>query len=465
MSLSFPQEHMRKFDYDLFVIGGGSGGVRSARLAAQLGVRTAIAEEYRFGGTCVIRGCVPKKLFVYASEFGRAIDDARAYGWSTGEKRFDWKTLIANKDAEIERISKVYSGGVEKAGGTVIQSRAEVLDPHTVRIVSDGRTVTAERILIATGGHPFIPEIPGRELAITSNEAFHLEELPKKIVIVGAGYIAVEFACIFNGLGVEVELLYRGGEILRGFDHDLRHALSAIMIGHGIKITLNTEPAAIEKGSGGLTVATNRDSRIACGAVMIATGRRPNTVGLGLQKLGVKCGWNGRIMVNDSYQSSVPSIYAVGDVTDRVNLTPVAIRDGIAFIEGVYKNNPNPVDLAYLPTAVFSQPEIGAVGYTEEAAREMYRQIDIYKSSFRPLKNTITGRTERMLMKLVVDAETDRVIGAHLLGPDAAEIVQALAIAVKLGARKADFDSTIALHPTLAEELVTMREKWTPPAA
>ena len=455
---------MPAFDYDLFVIGGGSGGVRSARLAAQLGVRTAIAEEHRFGGTCVIRGCVPKKLFVYASEFGHAIDDARAYGWSVGEKRFDWTTLVANKDAEIARLSKLYSGGVEKAGGAIFESRAEVVDPHTIRIVSEDRTVTAERILIATGGHPFIPEIPGRELAITSNEAFHLAELPKKIVIVGAGYIAVEFAGIFHGLGVEVEVLYRGGEILRGFDHDLRSRLTAIMRGRGITITCNTEPVAIEKSGNGLSVSTNRDGRIACDAIMVATGRRPNTVGLGLQKLGVKCGWNGRIMVNDLYQSSVPSIYAVGDVTDRVNLTPVAIRDGIAFIEGVYKNNPNPVDLTYLPTAVFSQPEIGTVGYTEEAAREMFRAIDIYKTSFRTLKNTLTGRTERVLMKLVVDAETDKVIGAHILGPDAAEIIQALAIAVKMGARKADFDSTIALHPTLAEELVTMREKWTPPA-
>jgi len=456
---------MVKFDYDLFVIGGGSGGVRSARLAAGLGVRTAIAEEYRFGGTCVIRGCVPKKLFVYASEFGHAIDDARGYGWTTGEKRFDWKTLIANKDAEIERISKVYAGGVEAAGGTVLHDRAEVVGPHSLKLVREGRTVSAERILVATGGHPFIPEIPGRELAITSNEAFHLEALPEKIVIVGAGYIAIEFACIFHGLGVEVELLYRGGEILRGFDHDLRHGLAEIMTARGIKITYNAEPAAIEKAGDRLSVMTTRDTRIDCGAVMFATGRRPNTVGLGLQNLGVKCGWNGRIMVDDWYRSSVPSIYAVGDVTDRVNLTPVAIRDGIAFIEANYKNNPKPADLAYLPTAVFSQPEIGTVGYTEERAREMFRAVDIYKSSFRPLKNTLSGRPERMLMKLVVDAETDKVLGAHLLGPDAAEMAQLLAISLKLGARKADFDATIALHPTAAEELVTMREKWQAPGA
>ncbi len=453
---------MVKFDYDLFVIGGGSGGVRAARLAAGLGVRTAIAEEYRFGGTCVIRGCIPKKLLVYASELGHAIDDARGFGWTTGEKRFDWKTLIANKDGEIERLSKLYSSGVEKAGGTVFQTRAEVVGPHEVKLVSEDRTVSAERILIATGGHPFIPEIPGRELAITSNEAFHLEALPEKIVIVGAGYIAIEFACIFHGLGAEVELLYRGSEILRGFDHDLRHALAEIMTAQGIKIAYNTEPAAIERASIGLTAVTTRDTRIACGAVMFATGRRPNTVGLGLQKLGVKCGWNGRVMVDGWYRSSVPSIYAVGDVTDRVNLTPVAIRDGVAFIEANYKNNPKPVDLAYLPTAVFSQPEIGTVGYTEEHAREMFRAVDIYKSSFRPLKNTLSGRPERMLMKLVVDAETDKVVGAHILGPDAAEMAQLLAISLKLGARKADFDATIALHPTASEELVTMREKWQP---
>jgi glutathione reductase (NADPH) len=453
---------MVKFDYDLFVIGGGSGGVRAARLASGLGVRTAIAEEYRFGGTCVIRGCVPKKLFVYASELGHAIDDARGFGWTTGEKRFDWKTLVANKDAEIERLSKLYAGGVEKAGGTVFRDRAEVVGAHQVKLVRDGRTFSAERILIATGGHPFIPEISGREFAITSNEAFHLEALPAKIVIMGAGYIAVEFACIFNGLGVEVELLYRGSEILRGFDHDLRQSLAEIMQAQGIKITYNAEPAAIEKDGDGLTVITNRDTRIACGVVMFATGRLPNTTGLGLQQLGVECGWNGRVTVDDSYRSSVPSIYAVGDVTDRVNLTPVAIRDGVAFIEANYKNNPQPVDLSYLPTAVFSQPEIGTVGYTEEHAREMFRAVDIYKSSFRPLKNTLSGRPERTLMKLVVDGETDKVVGAHILGPDAAEMAQLLAISLKLGARKADFDATIALHPTAAEELVTMREKWQP---
>jgi glutathione reductase (NADPH) len=452
------------FDYDLFVIGGGSGGVRSARLAAGLGVRTAIAEEYRFGGTCVIRGCVPKKLFVYASELGHAIDDARGFGWTVEGKRFDWKTLVANKDAEIERISKVYSSGVRAAGGTVIQDRAELLDPHTVRLVKERRTVTAERILIATGGHPFIPDIPGRELGITSNEAFHLEGLPEKIVIVGGGYIATEFAGIFHGLGVEVELLYRGSEILRGFDRDLRHALTEIMRAQGITVTCNAEPAAIEKSGGRLAVMTTQGGHIVCDTIMFAAGRRPNTVGLGLQKLGVKCGWNGRVMVDDWYRSSVPSIYAVGDVTDRVNLTPVAIRDGIAFIEGNYKNNPEPVDLTFLPTAVFSQPEIGTVGYTEEQAREMFRSVDIYKSSFRPLKNTLSGRPERMLMKLVVDAESDKVVGAHILGPDAAEMTQLLAVSLRLGARKSDFDATIALHPTAAEELVTMREKWKPPS-
>jgi glutathione reductase (NADPH) len=456
---------MSTFDYDLFVIGGGSGGVRSARLAAGLGVRTAIAEEYRYGGTCVIRGCVPKKLFVYASEFGHAIDEAAAYGWTVSGKSFDWKTLLANKDKEIARISAFYSGGVERAGGTVFHSRAEVTGPNTVRIVKEDRTVTAERILIATGSHPFVPDIPGRDLAITSNEAFHLDALPGKIVIAGGGYIAVEFAGIFHGLGAEVELVYRGNEILRGFDNDLRHALTAAMRAQGIAITCNSEPAAIERSSKGrLALISTKGERIEGDLIMFATGRHPNTLGLGLQEVGVTCGWNGRVIVNDVYQSSVPSIYAVGDVTDRVNLTPVAIRDGVAFIEGVYKNNPKPVDLAYLPTAVFSQPEIGTVGYTEEHAREMFRSVDIYKSTFTPLKQTLTGRPEKMLMKLVVDAETDKVIGAHLMGSDAAEMAQLLAISLKLGAKKADFDSTIALHPTLAEELVTMREKWQPPA-
>ena len=324
---------------------------RRARGAAccRAWLRAAIAEEYRFGGTCVIRGCVPKKLFVYASELGHAIDDAKGFGWTVTGKSFDWKTLIANKDAEIERLSKLYAGGVEKAGGTVIRDRAEVVGPNAVKLVREDRTVTAERILIATGGYPFIPEIPGRELAITSNEAFHLEALPDKIVIVGAGYIAMEFAGIFHGLGVEVEVMYRGSEILRGFDQDLRHALAETMRAQGITITYNTEPAAIEQSGGRLVAVTADGRRIPCGAIMFAAGRRPNTLGLGLQKLGVECGWNGRIAVDDWYRSSVPSIYAVGDVTDRVNLTPVAIRDAIAFIEANYKNNPNPVDLAFLP--------------------------------------------------------------------------------------------------------------------
>ncbi len=455
---------MPKFDFDLFVIGGGSGGVRAARLASQLGVSTAISEEYRFGGTCVIRGCVPKKLFVYASEFGHAIDDARGYGWTVEGKHFDWRTLIANKDTEIARLSAIYSRNVEAAGALIFHSRAEVVDPHTVRIVSENRTVTAERILIATGAHPFVPDIPGRELAITSNEAFHLDKLPGKVAIVGAGYIAIEFACIFQGLGVEVEVVYRGDEILRGFDHDLRKQLTETLRAQGMKITCNTEAAAIEKAGDRLALVTKQGERIECDTVMYAAGRLPNTVGLGLQKLGVECGWNGRVLVNDSYQSSIPSIYAVGDVTDRVNLTPVAIRDAVAFIEAVYKNNPKPVDLAYLPTAVFSQPEIGTVGLTEERAREMYREVDIYKTVFRPMKYVLAGRQERMLMKLIVDAETDKVVGCHILGPDAAEMVQLLAISLKLGARKSDFDSTIALHPTAAEELVTLREKWVAPA-
>jgi glutathione reductase (NADPH) len=454
---------MARFDYDLFVIGGGSGGVRAARLAGQLGVRTALAEAYRFGGTCVIRGCVPKKLFVYASDFGHAIDDARAYGWTTGQKSFDWKTLIANKDAEIERISGVYRRNVEAAGVSIFQDRAEITGPHEVRLLREERTITAERILIATGGHPIIPNIPGRELAITSNEAFHLEKLPAKILIIGAGYIALEFAGIFHGLGVEVELICRGDMILRGFDHDLRRHLTDILTAQGIKIQCGSEVASLAQDHGKIRVTLDDGRETDGDCIMFATGRAPNTTGIGLDKLGVACGWNGSVVINDLFQSSVPSIYAVGDVTDRVNLTPVAIRDAVGFIEGNYKNNPKPVDLTYLPTAVFSQPEIGTVGYTEEKAREMFRSVDIYKTAFRPLKHTLTGRPERMLMKLVVDAESDKVVGCHLLGPDAAEMAQCIAISLKLGARKADFDATIALHPTLAEELVTMREKWQPP--
>ncbi len=345
---------------------------------------------------------------------------------------------------------------------TIIESRAEVVGPNTIRLVNEDRTITAERILVATGGHPFIPDIPGRELGITSNEAFYLEQLPEKIVIVGSGYIAIEFACIFQGLGVEVELVFRATEILRDFDVDMRTALTDILLAKGMTLTAQTEIESIEKTAKGLLAMTKAGQAMPCDVVMFATGRQPNTVGLGLQKLGVECGWNGRIIVNDAYQSSIPSIYAVGDVTDRVNLTPVALRDAIAFIEANYKNNPQPVDTTFLPTAVFSQPEIGTVGLTEASALDMYREIDIYKSSFRPLKNTLSGRPERMLMKLIVDRESDKVIGCHILGPDAAEMTQVLAIAMRLGARKADFDATIALHPTLAEELVTMRDKWKP---
>lgn len=456
---------MPEFDYDLFVIGGGSGGVRAARLAAQMGVRTAIAEEYRFGGTCVIRGCIPKKLFVYAGELGHAIDDAAGFGWSVTGKSFDWKTLIANKDREIERISGVYKQNLEKAGAEIIESRAVVAGPHTVMLPALQREVTAERILIATGGHPFVPDIPGKEHVITSNEAFHLEALPRRIVIAGAGYIAIEFACIFNALGSEVEVVYRGEEVLRGFDMDMRHALAGQMKADGITVTCNTEIAAVEKTGDGLAAITPQGTRIPGDIIMFATGRLPNTVGLGLQALGVECGWNGHLRIDERYQTSIPSIFAVGDVTDRMNLTPVAIRDAITFIEANYKNNPKPLDLKFTPTAVFSQPEIGTAGYTEGEAREMYRQVDIYKTDFRPLKHIMSGRNLRMHMKLVVDGETDKVLGCHILGEGAGEMAQLVAIPMRLGAKKADFDATIALHPTAAEELVTMREKALPPTA
>ncbi|CAB3754079.1 glutathione-disulfide reductase [Paraburkholderia solisilvae] len=456
---------MPKFDFDLFVIGGGSGGVRAARLAAQRGVSTAIAEEHRFGGTCVVRGCVPKKLLVYASEFGHMADDARSYGWDAGTKRFDWRTLIENKDKEVDRLSAIYSRNVAIAGATVFESRAEVRGPHTVYLVSEDRTVTAERILIATGGRPFIPSIPGSEFAITSNEAFHLDTLPRKIVIAGAGYIGIEFACIFHGLGVEVHIVHRGTQFLPGFDHDLRDELIQTLLAQGIRITGDSEVGAIEKNDAGLALVTTNGMRIASDTVMFAMGRVPNTAGLGIDKLGIQCGPSGEVVIDDSYQSSVPGIYAIGDVTGRKSLTPLAIRDGIAFIEANYANNPGSSNLDAIPTAVFSQPEIGTVGYSEEAARERYGEVDIYKSRFRPLKNTLSGRAEHVLFKIVVDPVTDRVIGCHVLGPNAAEIVQVLAISLRLGVRKSDLDATVALHPTLAEELVTMREKWRPPVS
>jgi glutathione reductase (NADPH) len=452
---------MSDFDYDLFVIGAGSGGVRAARIAARHGAKVAVAEEYRVGGTCVIRGCVPKKLFVYASKFAEEFEDAVGFGWTTEKVSFDWATLIANKDKEIDRLNKAYIRNLEAAGAELIQERATVTGPNSVLLAS-GRAITARYILVATGATPFVPRhLPGHELAITSNEAFHLESLPSRIVIMGGGYIGVEFANIFSGLGVETVLVCRGQQILRGFDDDLRNHLAAEMKKKGIEIRTGADIAKIERSGTGVRVTLNTGAQFGAGHIMFATGRIPNVMGLGLETAGVELTAHMAVKVDGWSRSSVPSIFAVGDVTNRVNLTPMAIREGHAFADTVFGGKPVMVDHSLVPTAVFSQPEIGTVGLTEEQARQGFSNVDIYKTTFRPMKHTLSGREERMLMKLVVDGETDRVLGCHICGPDAGEMVQLLGIAVKLGAKKSDFDATLAVHPTAAEELVTMREKWT----
>jgi glutathione reductase (NADPH) len=458
---------MTVYDYDLFVIGAGSGGVRAARIAANHGAKVAVAEEYRVGGTCVIRGCVPKKLLVYAGRFHGEFADAAGFGWSFGqEPQFDWATLIANKDREIDRLEKAYRANLERSKVEVLSSRAELLDAHTVSLVGLGRSVRAKTILVATGGLPNRPQIPGIEHAITSNEAFHLSALPRSIIIVGGGYIAVEFAGIFNGLGVETTLVYRGDKILRGFDEDLRDDLTTAMAKRGVKIVTNASPVAIKKRDDGmLSLGLGGAETVLAGAVMFATGRVPNTRNLGLDAAGVQLGAKGEIVVDAHSRTSVANIYAVGDVTDRVALTPVAIREGHAFADTVFGNKPWDADHHLIPTAVFSEPEIGTVGYSEADARAKHGEIDIYKTRFRPMKFTLSGRDERMLMKLVVDAKTQKVLGCHVLGPDAGEIVQSVAIAMKMGATKADFDRTMALHPSAAEELVTLRDKWVAPKA
>ena len=468
---------MSKFDCDLFVIGGGSGGVRAARIAASHGARVVIAEEYRYGGTCVIRGCVPKKLLVFASRFSDDFEDAAGFGWSVGETSFDWATLIANKDKEITRLEGLYKKNLERVGVVTHDARAVVTGPNSVRLEPSGTTMTAERILVATGGWPGVDKsIEGHQHALTSNEAFHLAVQPPSILIVGGGYIAVEFAGIFAGLGTDVTLAYRGAKILRGFDEDLRDGLTEELERRGIRIITNATVREIESTTGSVmrdgrplrtphvvTFATGE--RMSAYDVMFATGRMPNTTGLGLEAAGVTLGPKGEVKVDRHARTNVASIYAVGDVTDRVNLTPVAIREGHAFADSVYGNRPWSTDYDTIPTAVFSTPEIGTVGLTEAEARAKFGAIDLYKARFRPMRGTLSGREERMLMKLVVGAGDGRVLGCHILGPDAGEMVQMAAIAMRMGATKADFDRTMALHPSAAEELVTMREKWMPPVA
>jgi glutathione reductase (NADPH) len=444
-------------DFDLFVIGGGSGGVRAARISASLGKRVAIAEEYRFGGTCVIRGCVPKKLLVYASQFSEHFEDAAGYGWTVGNTVFDWPSLIAAKDAEIARLEALYRKGVTGAGATPFDSRATLVEAHTVRIEKTGETVTADTIIIATGGraNPHAA-LPGHELCITSNEAFHLPELPRAIIIEGGGYIAVEFANIFHGLGVQTTLVYRGREILSRFDEDMRRGLHEAMEAKGITILCETKLEGVRRGEDGrLHAITSKGDALDADQVMLAVGRIPNTQGLGLEAAGVETDALGAIVVDAYSRTSQPHIYALGDVTNRVQLTPVAIHEAMCFIETHWKNNPVAPDHDTIATAVFSQPEIGTVGLAEHDAAKSH-DLDVFLARFRPMKNILAGRDERMVMKLIADAETGVVLGIHILGPDAGELAQSFGVALKARLTKADFDRTMAVHPTAAEELVTM---------
>jgi len=452
---------MAKFDFDMFTIGAGSGGVASSRRAGSYGARVAIGEDSRVGGTCVIRGCVPKKLLVYGAQFADAFADAAGYGWHVAPPVHDWAALIAAKDREIGRLEGVYRKLLRDANVTLVEGRGRLVDAHTVEIA--GKHYTATNILIATGAHPVMPAIPGIEHAITSNEALDLPRLPRRIVIVGGGYIAVEFAGIFHGLGAEVTLVIRAEELLRGFDDDIRVTLAQELRNRGIAIRARTDVARIDKHGHGLDLSFANGDRLSADLVMYATGRHPNTRGLGLEAVGVRLGKANAVMVDEWSRSAVPHIYAVGDVTDRLNLTPVAIAEGRALAETLFNNNPISIDHANVPTAVFSQPPVGTVGLTERAAREKYGAINVYRTRFRPMKNTLSGREEGTMMKLIVDCRSDRVLGCHMLGADAPEIIQGLAIAVKCGATKRQFDQTIGIHPTAAEEFVTMREKLPDP--
>ncbi len=446
-----------QYDYDLFVVGAGSAGVRAARMAAGLGAKVAIAEDRYFGGTCVNVGCVPKKLYVYASQFSESFAAAAGFGWSVGDSAFNWANLVANKDKEIGRLQNVYDKLLRDSGVHVINGRAGLVDAHTVKV--EDKTYTAERIIIATGGWPFVPEVAGKEHIITSNEIFNLAILPSRMVIVGGGYIAVEFAGIMHGLGVDVTIFERGEKVLRGFDEDIRDFLGAEMIKKGIKFMPNTNVDRIEQVGAGFTVHTTAGETVATDLVMYATGRVPNSKNLGLEASGVVLDEVGAIKVNDDYQTNVPSIYALGDVTNRVNLTPVATSEGMALVNKLYAGSTKQVDYQNIPTAVFSQPSIGTVGLSEAEARTKYPgDIDIYKTDFKPMKNTLSGSSERTLMKMIVVRSTDKVVGMHMVGPDAGEIIQGFAVAIRAGATKAVFDSTIGIHPTVAEEFVTMRK-------
>jgi glutathione reductase (NADPH) len=447
------------FDFDLFVIGGGSGGVRAARIAATHGANVAIAEEYRMGGTCVIRGCVPKKLLVYASRFAHEFEDAAGFGWTIEGAKFDWPALIANKDKEIGRLEAAYRKNVSGAGADIIDSRVVIEDPNTIRVLKTGARIRAKYILVAAGGHPSLLDISGKELAITSNEAFHLAELPRRIVIQGGGYIAAEFACLFAALGSKVTLVHRGDEILRGFDDDVRAHVRGEMVARGIGVRLNDAIRKIEDHKSHRCAFLSDGAAIEADQVMLAVGRTPNTKNMGLEAAGVKLNASGAITVDETSRTNVPSIYAIGDVTARVALTPVAIREGHAVADTLFGGNPWHLDYANIPSAVFTEPEIGTVGMSEVTAKAAGKALDIYRTRFKPMKATLSGRDTAILMKLVVEQKTEKVLGVHIVGEGAAEMVQLAAIAVKMGATKRDFDNTVALHPTAAEELVTLRNK------
>ncbi len=449
---------MADFDFDFFVIGGGSGGVRAGRLVAGMGQKVGIAEEHRWGGTCVIRGCVPKKLMVYASQFSHEFEAAKGFGWSVGETSFDWNTLIANKDKEIDRLEGLYQKGLDGNGAEMFDTRAELTGPNSIFLKDLNKTVTAKRILIAVGGTPNQDaRVEGSEHCITSDDIFYLKEQPKSIIIAGGGYIAVEFACILAGLGTDVTLIYRGEKILRGFDEDMRDALQDEMKSRGINVVCGEVFSNISKAADGtLCVKTTKDNEFTADQILLAIGRNPNTKGLGLETAGVEADDRGNIKVDAYSKTSADSIWAVGDVTDRVQLTPVAIHESMCLIETEYKDNPTKPDHDLIATAVFSQPEIGTIGLSETDAANKYSELEVFRAHFRPMRNTLAGSSEKILMKIIVDAKTDSVVGLHILGEGAGEMAQTLGIAIKMGAKKSDFDRTMAVHPTAAEELVTM---------
>ena len=448
---------MTDFDFDLFVIGAGSGGVRAARIAASHGASVAVAEEFRIGGTCVIRGCVPKKLLVYGSSFAHELEDAAQFGWTLGEMSFDWGKLRDFVARDVDRLERAYTATLENNKVEHFAERAVVTGPNAVRLAG-GRDVSAKHILVATGAWPVMPEFPGNDLCITSNEVFDLPSLPRRVVIQGAGYIALEFAGIFNSLGCKVTVVNRSDQILRGYEEALRDRLLQITMARGIDYRFNSPIERVERNAdGSLAVTTKAHDPMTADVVLVATGRRPKTIGLGLESTGIVLGANGEIPVDAYGATSCPSIHAVGDVTDRVQLTPVAIREGYAFADTVFGNNPRTIDYDNIPSAVFSQPPLAGVGLTEAQARAQFREIKIFTSDFRPMKNMFAAHAERGLYKLVVDAASDKVLGVHMIGPEAPEVLQAAAIAVKAGLTKADFDATVALHPSMAEELVLMR--------